>query len=96
MAAVGSWDYNVQLDVAVTNTSNLAVSSWKLFIPLPAGGSVYGIWNASARAVDGGIEVTNVSYNGSLAAGQSTTFGLQFRHANKGAGNFSYLCRGLS
>jgi hypothetical protein len=58
-----------------------AISGWKVSFTLPSGTTITNIWNGVNSGTSGAVSVTNMSYNGGLAAGQSTTFGFQ------GAGN---------
>jgi hypothetical protein len=44
---------------------------------LPAGASITNTWNASPSGTTGTVRFNNVSYNGSIAAGQSTDWGFQ-------------------
>ena len=44
---------------------------------LPSGASVTNAWNANRSGSTGAVQFTNVAYNGSVAAGQSTEFGFQ-------------------
>jgi endo-1,4-beta-xylanase len=51
-----------------------ALSGWSVTTNLPAGAAVTNGWSA---ANSGTVTWTNVGYNGSVAAGQSTEFGFQ-------------------
>jgi endo-1,4-beta-xylanase len=44
---------------------------------LPPGASITNAWNANRSGNTGSVQFTNVSYNGFIAAGQSTEFGFQ-------------------
>jgi endo-1,4-beta-xylanase len=61
----------------VTVTANQALSGWRVTLNLPSGASLVSAWNATASGSTGTVVVTNAAYNGSLGAGQSTTFGFQ-------------------
>ncbi len=43
---------------------------------LPAGQSISQVWNGTVAVSGGTVTVTNAAYNGSVAPGSSTTFGL--------------------
>jgi endo-1,4-beta-xylanase len=51
---------------------------------LPSGATVTNAWNASRSGNSGTVSFTNVSYNGRIAAGQSTEFGFQGTGAGTG------------
>ncbi|MEU8261932.1 cellulose binding domain-containing protein [Micromonospora sp. NPDC048999] len=53
------------------------VNGWTVSMPLPSGASVTNAWNANPSGSTGTVQFTNVSYNGSIAPGQSTEFGFQ-------------------
>jgi endo-1,4-beta-xylanase len=57
----------------VTNKSGETVSAWQVGLVLGSGDSIVNIWNATSS----GSTISNVSYNGTLAPGASTTFGFQ-------------------
>ncbi len=70
----GSWGGGFQGEVTVANTSTSALTGWTVRLPLPNGHTVSQIWGGTASG-SGTVTVKNVDYNGSLAAGTSTTFG---------------------
>jgi hypothetical protein len=53
------------------------IAGWTVSLTLPAGAAVTSAWNASASGTSGPIQLTNLSYNGSVAPGMSTEFGFQ-------------------
>ncbi len=71
----GSWPGGYQADVRVTNTG-AATSGWTVYLNFAQNAQITSGWNATL----GGngttrVTATNVSYNGNLASGASTTFG---------------------
>lgn len=54
-----------------------ALSGWTVTTNLPSGATVTNGWSAANSGTSGTVNWTNVSYNGSVAAGQSTEFGFQ-------------------
>jgi glucose/arabinose dehydrogenase/chitodextrinase len=63
--------------VTVTNTGTSAVAGWTVMLTLPGGHAVTGYWNATLSTGGQTVTVRNTGYNGTLAPGQSTTFGFQ-------------------
>lgn len=61
--------------VTVVNTSAQAATAWT--VTWPATGQVVSAWNATVRVSGGTATAVNAGYNGSLAPGASTTFGMQ-------------------
>ncbi|MBN1172801.1 MAG: endo-1,4-beta-xylanase [Micromonosporaceae bacterium] len=74
--ALNSWDGGFVATVRVT-AGSAPINGWTVTIPLPAGASVTNTWNAVQSGTSDTVQYTNVSYNGRVAAGQSTEFGFQ-------------------
>jgi chitin-binding protein len=69
-----SWSGNFQGNINVT-AGSAAIRSWKVNWTFSNGESISQIWNGTLSASGANISVTNVSYNGALAAGGTTSFG---------------------
>lgn len=59
----------------VTNTRTTATSSWKVTFTFANGQVISQIWGGTLTQSGANVTITNVSYNGTLAAGTSTTAG---------------------
>lgn len=70
-----SWDGGYTGQYTITNTTGAAISGWKVVFALPAGTSVSTLWNGTETASGQTYTVANADWNGTLAAGASTTFG---------------------
>ncbi|MFV2084438.1 cellulase family glycosylhydrolase [Micromonospora sp. LOL_021] len=73
-AVVGQWQGGFQGEVRVT-AGGSALSGWRVSWTFASGQSVNQAWNATVTSNGASVSATNVSYNGNLGAGQSTTFG---------------------
>jgi predicted carbohydrate-binding protein with CBM5 and CBM33 domain len=72
-----SWPGGFQASVTVTNSSaTTATSGWTVRWTLPSGHAISQLWNGAATTSGSDVTVTNLSYNGALAPGANTTFGL--------------------
>ncbi|MFG3556212.1 cellulose binding domain-containing protein [Micromonospora sp. NPDC047557] len=78
------WNGGFVASVTVTAGTS-ALTGWRVTLALPSGASVSSVWNGVASGTSGTITVTNQSYNGRLAAGQTTSFGLQGTGIGSGA-----------
>ncbi len=65
------------VSVTVTNVAPTAATKWIVSWPLGAGQSVASAWNATVSVSAGTLTAVNAPYNGNLAAGASTNFGMQ-------------------
>jgi poly(3-hydroxybutyrate) depolymerase len=74
--AVNSWPGGFQAEVTVSNTGPAATTGWKVSWPLASGQSISQVWNGVATTNGGTATVTNAAYNGALAPGSGTSFGV--------------------
>ncbi|GGM17623.1 MULTISPECIES: cellulose binding domain-containing protein [Micromonospora] len=70
------WNGGFVATVTVT-AGTAALTGWRVTLNLPGGTSVSSLWNGVATGTSGTVTVANQSYNGRLAAGQTTSFGFQ-------------------
>jgi poly(3-hydroxybutyrate) depolymerase len=73
---VSSWPGGFQADVTVSNTGSTTTKGWKVSWTLASGQSVSQVWNGSLTMSGSTATVTNAAYNGTLAPGSGTSFGL--------------------
>jgi hypothetical protein len=72
----GSWQGGYQADVKVTNTG-ASVNSWTVYLNFNQPAQITSSWNATLTGNSTTqVTATNVGYNGTLATGASTTFGI--------------------
>jgi Cellulose binding domain len=71
---VSSWQGGFQGEVTVAAGSS-AINGWTVTWTLGSGQTITQIWNGTLTTSGSTATVKNVSYNGSLGAGASTTFG---------------------
>ncbi|MDC7119934.1 DUF6055 domain-containing protein [Cellulomonas fimi] len=65
-----------QAELVVT-AGSAGVSGWAVSWTLPAGKNVTAVWNAQLGTSGSAVTAENMSYNGTLRAGETATFGLQ-------------------
>ncbi|MET7965526.1 cellulose binding domain-containing protein [Micromonospora sp. NPDC005305] len=75
--ATNVWNNGFTADVTITNTGSSAVNGWTLNYNLPSGQTITGSWNATVTQSGSAVSARNLSYNGTLAPGASTSFGYQ-------------------
>ncbi|MBM2615788.1 cellulose binding domain-containing protein [Actinoplanes sp. LDG1-06] len=74
LAIVGSWTGGFQGEVTVTAGSG-GTSGWTATWTLASGQRVTQSWGATVSASGSTVTASNAGWNGTLAAGSSTTFG---------------------
>jgi len=72
---VSSWQGGFQGQVVVKNTGPGTLNGWKLGWTFTGSQAISNLWNGSYTQSGKTVAVTNASYNGSLAAGATTTVG---------------------
>jgi endo-1,4-beta-xylanase len=88
--SLNAWNGGFVATVRVTAGSS-ALNAWSVSIPLPSGTTVTNAWNSQASGASGTVRFANASWNGRVAAGQTTEFGFQ---GTGSAPNGSPTCTG--
>jgi mannan endo-1,4-beta-mannosidase len=71
---IGEWPGGFQGEVRVT-AGSAAITGWTVTWTFANGQTVNQAWNATITSSGSNVTARNVSYNGNLGAGASTTFG---------------------
>ena len=71
----GSWSNGYQGQVEVRNNTSSTINTWRVQLTLPAGTTVVNSWSATQSASGSTYTFTPAGWNGTLAAGASTSFG---------------------
>ncbi|MFF5225050.1 cellulose binding domain-containing protein [Dactylosporangium sp. NPDC000521] len=74
-STVKSWEGGFQGEVTVKAGSS-PITGWAVKWSLAGGQTVSQVWNGKLTTSGSNVAVANESYNGTVAAGASTTFGL--------------------
>jgi poly(hydroxyalkanoate) depolymerase family esterase len=77
-----SWTGGFQATVTVTNTGTGSTTGWRVAWTWPGSQSIVNYWNAAVTSSGSSVTATNLSYNGAIAAGGNTTFGMQANGAS--------------
>jgi hypothetical protein len=90
-SVVNSWSGGFQGQVTVTAGSS-ALSSWNVGWTYPGDQKIGNMWNASYSQTGENVTARNASYNGTLAAGASTTFGFTGTYTSSNAAPATLAC----
>ncbi|GAB4057903.1 extracellular catalytic domain type 1 short-chain-length polyhydroxyalkanoate depolymerase [Catellatospora paridis] len=71
-----AWTGGFVAAVRVTAGSG-GINGWRVALALPSGATLVNGWNGQFTGTTGTVQVSNLSYNGKLAAGGYTEFGFQ-------------------
>jgi acetylxylan esterase len=93
---VSAWNTGLTENITITNTGSSAISSWKLVFPLASGQTITSGWNASYSPSTGTVTATNLSYNGAIPVGGSTSIGFQATHTGNAAAPSSFTLNGAA
>ncbi len=74
-AVTGSWNGGHQLEITVRNTGSLPLSGWTTSFSFAGTQRVTSSWNAVPTQTGQQVRATNQTYNGTLAAGATVTWG---------------------
>jgi len=80
------WGDGLVATVTVTNTSAAtSTTGWSVGWTLPSGIRIDNTWNAGTATAGGRFTASNMTWNGTLAPGATTTFGFQATHTSGSA-----------
>ncbi|MFC7549411.1 glycoside hydrolase family 9 protein [Plantactinospora sp. GCM10030261] len=79
--ATSDWSSGFTASVTITNTGTATLTGWTLAFTFPDAGQRAGQgWSATISQTGAAVTATNLSYNGTLAPGASTSFGFNGTH----------------
>jgi len=90
------WQGGFTANVTIENTGSAAISSWSLAFTFPGDQKITDTWNGVESQAGEAVTITNESYNGSIAAGSSTTLGFQGTWTNSDASPTSFAVNGTT
>lgn len=71
-----SWPGGFQLNFTVTNTGSSPTTGWNVSYAWPGSQAITQIWSATDTQSGANVAVSNVDFDGAIAPGASTSFGL--------------------
>jgi acetylxylan esterase len=92
--AVNAWNTGLTASVTVANTGSAPINGWSLAFTLPSGQRISSGWNATISGTSGAVTASNVSYNGTIPANGSTSFGFQATHTGDSGKPGSFTLNG--
>ncbi len=93
---INAWNTGLTANITITNTGSTAINGWSLAFTLPAGQTITSGWNATYSPASGAVTARNISYNGALNPGGSTTIGFQATHTGNTAAPTAFTLNGAA
>lgn len=72
---VSAWDTGYQAEYKITNDGPGSLTTWTISFDLPSGSSISSSWDSVRSGTGQHLIFDSASWNGTLAPGESTTFG---------------------
>ena len=94
--SVSAWNTGLTDNITITNTGTTAINGWSLKFNLASGQTITSGWNATYAPTSGQVTATNVSYNGAIPPGGSTSIGFQASHTGNNAAPTSFTLNGTA
>ena len=94
--APNAWSGGFTANVTIANTGATAWNGWTLKFAFPGDQKITNAWNAQAVQSGASVTATNLSYNASVAAGGSTSFGFQGTWTSSDASPTAFTVNGAS
>ena len=85
LADTQDWGSGFTGTVTVKNNGSAATNGWKVTWTFPGNQVITSLWNGSYTQSGEAVSVTNASFDGSIAAGGSTTFGFNANYSGSNA-----------
>ena len=79
---VSKWDSGASINVTIKNNGTTPINGWNLAWTLPSNQTITNMWNAGYVTSDTTVSVTNLNYNGTIAAnGGTQSFGFNINYS---------------
>jgi hypothetical protein len=88
------WQGGFTANVTINNTGTAAITSWTLTFTFPGDQKITSAWNGIESQSGENVTIANEPYNGTIAAGSSTTLGFQGTWTNSDASPTSFSVNG--
>ncbi|MEU4219427.1 cellulose binding domain-containing protein [Actinoplanes sp. NPDC026623] len=92
---MSTWDSGFTATIGITNAGPSTIDGWTLTFTLPSGQSITSGWSATYSPASSTVNARNVSYNGTLAPGATTSIGFQATHTGNTGKPASFTLNGV-
>ncbi|KXK62470.1 hypothetical protein AWW66_08250 [Micromonospora rosaria] len=88
------WQGGFVTDITIMNTATTAVNGWTLDFTFPGDQRITTLWSATHAQSGSAVTIRNASWNGTIAAGASVSFGFQGTWSGSNAAPTSFSLNG--
>jgi cellulose 1,4-beta-cellobiosidase len=91
------WGSGATVNVVITNTGTTTLTSWNLTWNFSGNQAISNLWNGTYTQTGTAVSVTNMSYNGNVAAnGGTTNFGFNINYSGTNTPPTSFVLNGVT
>jgi hypothetical protein len=94
--APNDWQGGFTANVTIANNGSSAISGWTLTFAFPGDQKITSAWNATVTQTGASVTATNLSYNATIPAGGSQSFGFQGTWATSDTAPASFTVNGTA
>ncbi|MER7457013.1 glycoside hydrolase family 9 protein [Micromonospora sp. NPDC126480] len=95
--ATNDWSTGFTASITITNTGTATINGWTLAFSFPLAAQQVGQgWSATYRQTGTAVTATNLSYNGVLAPGASTSIGFNGTHGGQNPKPTAFTLNGVA
>ena len=95
-AVSDQWNNGFNANVTITNNGTVAVTGWTLTWTFAGNQTVTNLWNGNVTQNGQNVKVINASYNATIPAGGSVSFGFQATYSGTNANPTNFVVNGAS
>ncbi|BCL80127.1 Glyco_hydro_1 and CBM_2 domain-containing protein [Ktedonobacteria bacterium brp13] len=88
------WQGGFSANVSIKNNGSSTINSWNLQFTFPGDQKITQLWNGNYTQSGEQVSITNMSYNGTIAPGQTVTFGFNGTWTSSDASPTSFTLNG--
>jgi len=94
--SANSWNTGFTASITITDTGTTAISGWTLGFTFPGNQTVTQGWSATYAQSGANVTAQNLSYNGNIAAGASTSIGFNGAYSGTNTNPTAFTINGIA
>jgi hypothetical protein len=94
--SMNDWGSGATVSITIKNNGTSAINGWTLGFSFPGNQKITNLWNGSYTQSGNAVTITNATYNSTIPAGGSVTFGFNISYSGTNAKPTSSTLNGTS